>query len=657
MTQETLPYGLWDPLLTPEEIYVDITQFTHVVTDERGNTYWAELRPEEDGRIVVVKWTEKEGTRDISPSGFNVRTRVHEYGGRAFVVSEDVLYFSNFDDQRLYKQDIESDSAPTPITPERLEDGSLGKCAAPVLSPDGNTLVFVLEKEFEDRENENYIAAINLQRPVPQEPIILVSGSDFYGDPVLSPDGERIAWIQWDHPRMPWEGTELWHAKFNGVGKTLESAERIAGSSKTAICFPSFGPDGELFFIMDEAGHARDDPKNWWNIYSHRHGKTEPVTQQLAEFGGPMWILGYSRYVLDGRTIHALCHRREGDLLAHISLDASDITWTGLPYDTLAMIQKGEGSTLLLLAAASDRPAAIITYDTETEKSRVLRESFKMPFDPEQVSQPNKITFPTQDGEYAHAILYQPHNPNFRPPADTKPPLIVQVHGGPTGSASTMLSLGNQFWTSMGYAVLDVDHRGSTGYGREYRDRLFGRWGIIDAKDVHDGIEYLLEQDKVSPKIAIRGGSAGGYAVQRCLTMFPDLFKAGASYFGIGNLITLVRLTHKFESRYLDSLLGVSLEESEEVYRERSPVNHLESLKAPMILFQGLEDKIVTPEVSREIVKLLDEKGIKHEYVEYEGESHGFRKKETRIDALRKESEFYREVLFNHRELGSGNNS
>ncbi len=646
MTQRIRPYGLWDPLLTPEEIYVDVTQFTHVLTDEKGNTYWAELRPKEDGRIVVVKRTEEKGIRDISPSGFNVRTRVHEYGGRAFTVRENVLYFSNFDDQRIYKRDIENDSPPTPVTPERLQDGALGKYAAPVLSPDENALVFVLEKEFEERENENYIAAINLQEPFPQEPIILVSGSDFYADPVLSPDGDEIAWIQWDHPKMPWEGTELWHAEFNSLVQSVESVERVAGTTKTAICFPAFGPDGTLFFIMDEAGHARDDPKNWWNIYSHRHGKTEPVTQELAEFGGPMWTLGHSRYVFDGSKIHALCHKKQGDSLAHISLDTSEITWTELPYDALTMIQKGEGSTLLLRAGASDRPAAIITYNTETERLRVLRESFKMPFDSKQVSEPTTMVFSTQDGEHAYAILYQPRNPDFRPPADSKPPLIVQVHGGPTGSASTVLSLGNQFWTSMGYAVLDVDHRGSTGYGREYRDRLLGQWGIIDAKDVHDGIQYLLEKDKVSPQIAIRGGSAGGYAVQRCLTMFPDLFKAGASYFGIGNLITLARLTHKFESRYLDSLLGGSLEEAEEVYRERSPINHLDHLKAPMIVFQGLDDKVVSPEVSQEIVQLLEKKGIKHEYVEYEGESHGFRKKETRVDALNKECEFYREVLF-----------
>jgi len=275
----------------------------------------------------------------------------------------------------------------------------------------------------------------------------------------------------------------------------------------------------------------------------------------------------------------------------------------------------------------------------------VLKESYKMPLDVSHVSKPITIEFPTQDGEHAFALYYKPLNPNFQQPADSKPPLIVEVHGGPTGRASNTLSLEKQFWTSMGYAIIDVDHRGSTGYGREYRDKLLGQWGMIDAMDVSDGIQYLLKQNKVSQKIAIRGGSAGGYAVQRCLTMFPDLFQAGASYFGIGNLITLAKLTHKFESRYLDSLLGASLEEDEGVYKERSPINNLENLRAPMILFQGLEDKIVTPEVSREIVKLLGEKGIKHEYIEYEGEGHGFLKKETNIDALNRESQFYREVF------------
>ena len=647
MKKETRPYGLWDPLVTPEEINSDSIIFLYVFVDDKGSYYWAELRPQDNGRYVVVKWNEEKRLTDISPPNSNVRTRVHEYGGRAFTIHDDVLYYSNFEDQRLYKQGIASDTSPVPITPERYEDGSLGKYAAPTISPDGNSLIFIFEKEFEDRENENCIAAINLKKPLPQEPIILVSGSDFYADPVLSSDGKQIAWIQWNHPHMPWDDSELWHAMFNGDKTSVESAKKVVEEPNAAICFPSFGPKNNLFFIMDQAGHDSDDPKNWWNIYSYKNGAVETVTQELAEFGVPLWAVGHKRYVFDNETIHAICHKREGDVLAHISLKTREISWTKLSYDFLPMIQMGLDGNVLLFAGASNQPPAIITLNTKTKELKVLKESYKMPIDLEHVSKSTTIEFPTQDGEHAYALFYEPLNPNFSPQADSKPPLIVQVHGGPTGRAPDWLLLEYQFWTSMGYALVDVDYRGSTGYGRRYRDKLLGQMGIIDAKDVHDVIHYLLDNNKVSKNIVIRGGSAGGYAVQRCLTMFPDLFQAGACYYGIGNLITLAKLIHKFESRYMDSLLGASLEDGEDVYRERSPINHLENLKAPMILFQGLDDKIVDPEVSREIVKLLEKKGIKHEYIEYEGEAHGFLKRETRIDSLNKESQFFREVLFN----------
>ncbi|MBS3795917.1 MAG: S9 family peptidase [Candidatus Thorarchaeota archaeon] len=645
MNKETRQYGLWDPLLTPEEIYMDIIQFADIFADEKGQKYWAEVRPAEDGRIIVVQKTQN-GTTDVTPSDFNVRTRVHEYGGRAFTVRDDIIYFSNFKDQRLYKYEFDSDSAPVALTPERLEGDSLGKYAVPIFSPDGRTLIFVLEKEFEDKENENYLAVIDLDESFPQEPVILVSGGDFYGEPILSSDGRQIAWIQWNHPRMPWEGTELWKAEFHGDDLSIESAEKVAGDEKTAICYPKFDPTDQLFFIMDEAGYAEDQPRNWWNIYVHKNGNIEPITEELAEFGTPMWGLGYNRYVFAEDEMYAICHKKNGDSLAKISLDTKEIEYVELSYDAISIIEKVDDSNLLLLAASSDHPPAVTLFDAESEQLTVLKKSYNMPLKPEHVSESKTIEYPTEDGGHAYGMFYQPRNPNFSPPPESKPPLIVQVHGGPTSRASTSLSLEKQFWTSMGYAVLDVDHRGSIGYGRKFRDKLLGKWGIIDAKDVRDGIRYLQEQDMISGRIAIRGGSAGGYAVQRCLTMFPDLFSVGASYYGIGNLVTLVKLTHKFESRYLDSLLGASLEEDERVYKERSPINHIENLRAPMILFQGLDDKIVTPEVSQEIAHLLDEKGIKHEYVEYKDESHGFRKKETRIDALNKESQFYREVLF-----------
>ncbi|MFX1538546.1 MAG: alpha/beta hydrolase family protein, partial [Promethearchaeota archaeon] len=305
---------------------------------------------------------------------------------------------------------------------------------------------------------------------------------------------------------------------------------------------------------------------------------------------------------------------------------------------------------LIFIGASPVALPAVIKLNPESLKVTILKKSSTIKISEEEISIPKFISYPTSDGQSAYAQLYLPKNSKYEAPEYDKPPLLVIVHGGPTGRTNSGLDLTKQFWTSQGYAILDVDHRGSTGYGRKYRDALSGKWGVIDAYDVEDGINYLLKKGLICNKIGIRGGSAGGYAVQRALTLFPDLFGVGASYFGIGNLVTLVEETHKFESRYIDWLMGVSLPEGAAIYKERSPINHLNKLKAPMIIFQGSEDKVVTPEVSREMARTLKKHGIEHEYIEYEGEAHGFRSKETNIDALNREARFYKKVLYGIKE-------
>ncbi len=350
-------------------------------------------------------------------------------------------------------------------------------------------------------------------------------------------------------------------------------------------------------------------------------------------------------FMPDGRIIANYSKNGQG-YLALINPQRKEVETLDSPFKGHLAIDVLSEEEIVFVGISPRHPRAIVKLNLTTMDTEIFRASFEARILNEDISVPKLIEYPTSDGQKAYAHLHWPKNSGYAAPKEERPPLIVMVHGGPTSRASTHLSLAKQFWTTQGYALLDIDHRGSTSYGRQYRDALGGQGGVIDAQDVKDGVDFLLSQGLIDSKVAITGGSVGGYAVQRALTMFPTTFQVGASYYGIGNLITLVRLTHKFESRYADWIIGAKLPEGEAVLRERSPINFLDNLKSPMILFQGAEDKIVPPEVSREIADILREKGVKSEYVEYEGEGHGFRRKDTKIDALTREAAFFRQVLF-----------
>ncbi|MFX0182589.1 MAG: prolyl oligopeptidase family serine peptidase [Candidatus Hodarchaeota archaeon] len=647
--RQILPYSKWIPNITPEQVFEEIISFNDVriVNDF---SYWSELRPAENGRIAVVCRNGNGEIYDVLPDDVNVRTRVHEYGGICWEVDMENIFYVNFEDQRLYRKTLQKEEQPVPITPERNEDGSLGKYAAPILTPDGKMLIFVYEKEYEEKENDNYIACLDITKNTVQEPTIIVKGKDFYFDPILSPDGNHIAWLQYDHPNMPWNSTELVLADFKDNSIVPGSEKIVAGGDGISICAIRFDRSGRLYFIMDEEGQPEDSPKNWWNLYQYDNGEIRAITQELAEFGLPMWVFRFMSWDFlpsNGRIVASYDKKGQG-FLAIIDPVTRVLETLQSPFDEHYEIQAYSEHEIIFIGNCFDKPSALIKMDLQSKDYEIIKSSFTNPLSEDDISLPKYLEYPTSDGKRAYGLLYSPMNRNYVAPEGDKPPLIVMVHGGPTARSRRAFSVSKQYWTNQGYAIFDVDHRGSVSYGRRFRDVLKGRWGVIDAQDVKEAVDNLIEQGIVAPKVAITGGSAGGYAVQRALTLFPDTFQVGASYFGIGNLITLTKLIHKFESRYIDWLMGKSLSEpeGEKIYKERSPINHLDKLKSPMILFQGKDDKVVVPEVSREIAEILKEKGIFHEYIEYEGESHGFRKKENNIDSLTREATFFRKVLF-----------
>jgi dienelactone hydrolase len=623
---EEKSYLEWEPAIKIEDIFSDIVGIGGI-TVENNNIYWKEFRPAEEGRNVIMIKDKEGNEKELLPKPYNARTRVHEYGGKAYTVKNNIVYFANFNDQRIYK--VENNKI-TPLTPERNKDGSLGKYAS--LNVINNKLVFVYELEYKEKQNKNCIAYIDLDSNEIKEPRIITEGRDFYGDIVTH--NNQIAWQEWDLPYMPWEYTELFIAEFKN---TLKNVSKVAGGKDTCICCPKFSPDGVLHFVMDSVAEE-DSPKNWWNIYKYKNN-VEPVTRELAEFGMPQWGFGASTYTWVNDELIALMIREGGEKLVKVeTMEEVKSPFSG--YGSFAAY----GNDLVLTGIQEKKVGQLAKLDLNGE-IETIKLSSHLEMKEKDISVAKHITYKTKNGK-SYAYLYLPKNSSYKAKEGEKPPLLVMAHGGPTGGTFSGFSLVKQFWTSSGYAILDVNYTGSTGYGRKYRDGLFGLWGVIDAQDVADGVQYLIDQNTIDPnKVAVTGGSAGGYMVQRVLTEFPDLFKVGASYFGIGNLITLSEEGHKFESKYTDQLIDAIYPKDLDKFKDRSPINHLDKLKAPMIIFQGSDDKIVPPNCSREMAKILDDKGIKNKYYEYEGEAHGFRKKKNNIDSLTKEAAFYKEVF------------
>ncbi|MBF2076980.1 MAG: S9 family peptidase [Synechococcales cyanobacterium T60_A2020_003] len=621
----TAPYGSWKSPITSDLIVAGSLRLGEIRLDG-DEVYWSEGRPTDAGRNVVVRSTADGQQMDVTPSPFNVRTRVHEYGGGAFIVHEGTVYFSNFADQRLYQQ--ESGSEPEPLTPEG------DRYADAVMDAGRDRLICVRERHTEnDQEPINDIAAVSLTGNDAGQ--VLTGGHDFYSSPRLSPDGQFLAWITWDHPNMPWDGTDLWVAPVQADG-TLGKATHIAGGTAESIFQPEWSPDGVLYFVSDRTG--------WWNLYRWTGDSVEPLCPKDAEFGLPHWVFRMSTYGFESAASLICTYVEDGiQHLARLNTQTLSLTELETPYSSIGGLQVGAGVAAFLGGSAM-APSAVVRMDLATGKTQELRQSSPLTVEPGYLSEPEVIEFPTENGLTAYGFFYAPKNQDYTAPDGDRPPLLVKSHGGPTAATSASFNLGIQYWTSRGIAVLDVNYGGSTGYGRAYRDRLKGQWGVVDVDDCANGAKYLVQHGRVDgDRLMIDGGSAGGYTTLAALT-FRDTFKAGASFYGVSDAEVLAQDTHKFEARYLDSLIGAYPAE-QALYRARSPIHHIDQLSCPVIFFQGDEDKIVPPNQAELMVNALKDKGLPVAYVLFAGEQHGFRKAENIKRVLDGELYFYSRVF------------
>ncbi|GAB4211033.1 MAG: S9 family peptidase [Synechococcales cyanobacterium] len=623
MTPYNAGYGQWPSPITAARVASSSLRLGQLVLDDQGTLYWTETRPQEQGRTVLMR-RDEHGLNQVLPASFQVRTTVHEYGGGAFTVAAGQIVFSHFPDQRLYHWDgIEAQ----PLTELgcRYADGRLWR----------HWWIGVRE-DHRGTTVENALVAVKLAATDGNPDVVLHGGHDFYSSPRISPDGRRIAWITWDHPHMPWDNTQLWVAELDDQG-SLISPQVIAGRQGEAIQQPLWSEDGWLFFISDRSG--------WWNGYRWRDPEgILPIWPWEAEFGVPPWIFGQSTHALIDPDHWLATYSREGvSHLVRVHVPSQTVVEIPTPYTHMESLQV-HGGQVYFLGGAADRPLTIVALSLTTDRIEELRRSSDLTLEPGYCSQPQAIAFPSAQGRAAYGFYYPPTHPQARGIPGECPPLLVKSHGGPTGSTSTVLNWGIQFWTSRGFAVLDVNYGGSTGYGRAYREILRGQWGLVDAEDVVAGAQWLVQQGLADPdRLAIAGGSAGGYTTLVALT-FHQVFQAGASYYGIGDLLALATDTHKFESRYLDGLVGAPPDDIA-CYQARSPIYHVDRLSCPVIFFQGLEDKVVPPNQAEKMVAALQDKGIPVRYFAFPGEQHGFRQASTIQTCLEEELAFYQDVF------------
>ena len=627
------PYGSWKSPITTSLIVSGAVGLGQIALDG-DDVYWVEMRPSDGGRMVIVKRGKEGNITDINPSPYSARTRVHEYGGGASLVNDGTVYFSNFADQRLYRQ--EPGGEPVAITPEvalRYADG--------VFDVGHGRIICVREDHTGDGEPVNAIVAVDAAGASPQR--VLYDGSDFCAAPRLSPNGKRLAWLAWDHPNMPWDGTRLLVADIGPDGLTGEPRLVAGGPSASSewdesVLQPEWSPEGELHFVSDRNG--------WWNLYRMRDGSVDPVLEMEAEFARPSWVFGAPAYSFldDGRIAASYVDRGVWNI-GIIDTGTGTLNRLDLPFSEMGRGElRASGTRIVFSAGAPDRPMTLMSLDLASGALTTLQQAHDLEVDPAYLSAPEAVEFETTDGRTAHAFFYPPRNPDFVAPEGERPPLLVKSHGGPTAAAQIALDLGIQYWTSRGIGVVDVNYGGSTGYGTEYRRRLNGTWGTTDVDDCVNAARFLASRgDADLDRLAIDGGSAGGYTTLAALT-FHDVFKAGASYYGVSDLEALAKETHKFESRYLDSLVG-PYPERRDLYVERSPINHTHLLSCPLLLLQGLEDEIVPPNQAEMMFEAVKAKGLPTAYVPFEGEQHGFRRSENIERALEAELYFYSRVF------------
>jgi dipeptidyl aminopeptidase/acylaminoacyl peptidase len=619
---KTAPYGSWASPITPDMMLKRRVQFRNqMVRWDGGDLYWSELRFDEGGRIVVCRRDTGGHVEDVIPEGFNARSRVHEYGGGHYAVKDGTLFFTNYTDQRLYRKD--QDAPPRAITP----DADIRH--ADMLVDAGRGRIFAVREDHsaDAREAVNTIVALDMDGE--REPITVAGGNDFYSSPKLSPDGSRLAWQTWNHPNMPWDGSEVWVGELDPDGN-VRSQRRIAGGLSESVLQPEWSPEGELYFVSDRS--------DWWNLYRARGEGEEPVCRRAAEFGGPQWAFGMRYYDFHGPDEIVCLYSEAGRTrLGRIDLNSGRLEQVRLIYTSLHNLQV-TGHKVAMYASSATLAERVLVIDLETGAEEIVRVSNSAHVEGGYLTVPKAIEFPTADGLTAHAFYYAPRNLDFDAPDGEKPPLIVHCHGGPTGAAGPTYAYEYQYWTSRGFALVDVNYGGSAGYGRAYRQRLNGSWGVVDVDDCINAATYLANQALVDPRrISITGGSAGGFTVLLSLTK-RKFYDAGASHYGIGDLELFVKETHKFEAHYCDTLVGPYPERAD-VYRDRSALRFADRMSAPVILFQGLEDRIVPPDQAEVFVASCQEKKLPYAYVAFEGEQHGFRQEKNIRRAI--EGELY----------------
>lgn len=628
-------YGAWPSPISAATVAAGATPLSQLALGANGDIYWLAGRPAEGGRSTLLRRRGAD-TVELTPLPYNVRSRVHEYGGGSYATAGDpaagdTVYFCNDGDKRLYRKAGDAPAEPfTQANRQRFADFAIDTAR--------HRLIAVREQHPHDPAShahpDNTLCAVGFDG----SETVLVQGNDFYSSPRLSPDGRQLAWLAWDHPRMPWQGTELWLATIRDDG-ALDQAVKVAGGPDEAICQPEWAPDGALYFVSDHSG--------WWNLYRHTDSGPHAVCPMEAEFGSPHWVFGNAMYGFTSATEIAATYIEQGvSKLARIDVQTGALTAIDTPYGEIRELKAGPGF-VAVLAGSPVLPLELARIDLAAGARDVLATSIDTVPDAGYLSVPQSISYPSANGRTAHAFYYAPANQDVQAPAGTKPPVIVIGHGGPTGMTVNTLKLATQYWTSRGFGVLDVNYGGSTGFGRAYRDLLKGQWGIVDVEDCVAGARHLAQQGLADPeRLIIRGSSAGGLTTLCALT-FHDVFKLGASYYGVSDLKGLDQDSHKFESHYNEYLIAPAAE-ADAVYRQRSPIHHTDKLACPMIFFQGLDDMVVPPAQSAAMVEALKRRGIPVAYVELEGEGHGFRKAETIIRTLEAELYFYQRMFGLH---------
>lgn len=644
----TRTYGTWPSPITAA-LVAGSTPKRFDTMIKQSRMFWCESIASEKGRTGIMMY-DGEQLQCILPRPLSAKSKVHEYGGAAFTVDHNTVYFVLADDQKIYAGDIDqAEFIPIALTPNTENDTHELRFADLIYDPLNKHIIAVCESHNKNDPHDvkNYLVAVSTEvqpnTTLAEEKTlfsILHEGHDFYSNPRISPDGKQLTWLTWDHPDMPWDNTQLWLADITTAG--LTNIRQVAGNGNESIFQPQWSDSGDLYFVSDR--------NNWWNIYriTEKHiaaggYQAECIYAIDAEFATPQWVFGMSTYgFLDSETLLTTYTLNGEWQLAKIQLTQNadpQVTHIESSLTSFEYLYCEKGSAILVAASPSQ---AKTVYRFEHDKLTPIS-PVEQCIDPEEFSSPKPIEFPTTDDHSARALFYPPKNTRAQNSAEL-PPLIVICHGGPTGATESCLNYKIQYWTNRGFAVADVNYRGSTGYGREFRQRLFDKWGIYDVDDVCAVVDYLDKQGWADKnRCVIKGSSAGGYTVLAALT-FKNTFQAGVSLYGIGDLECLANDTHKFEARYLDKLIG-PYPETADKYRARSPIHFVDQINCPMLIFQGLQDKVVPPNQAERIVSAAKDKGLPIAYVTYAEEAHGFRQAETIEHMLDAEHQFYAYLL------------